>query len=61
MNNVLSNVELKIIYKKLILGPARGELFFSFSTYVIPFCCPRLFGLRLESCLELHLKCFPTL
>ena len=39
MNSALSGVELKqdiyiyiYIYKKLILGPAQGELFFSFST-----------------------------
>ena len=64
MNSALSGVELKqdiYIYKKLILRPARGELFFSFSTYVIPLYYSRLFGIRLKPYLELNLIYFPTL
>ena len=68
MNSALSGVELKqdiyiyiYIYKKLILRPARGELFFSFSTYVIPLYYSRPFGIRLKPYLELNLKYFPTL
>ena len=64
MNSALSGVELKqdiYIYKKLILKPTRGELFFSFSTYVIPLYYSRLFGIRLKPYLELNLIYFPTL
>jgi len=62
VSSALSGVELKLyIKKKLILEPARGELFFSFSTCVIPLYYSGLFGLRLKPRLELHLKYFPNL